>query len=167
MSPRLLAGGALALSVAVAIFCLAWPPGGGGGVVLATLAALAAAVSLVAVGMARYGWRAALTSPIVVVALVLIGVFVLRPGSLLADPRTAGRGLIGLGWDWSDLTSTVALATLGFVAFGLAFMLAWRPSLGAGHAEATARSCRRERTLVRGAIAALATRARPSGAPCS
>ena len=55
----------------------------------------------------------------VIVALVLIGVFAMRPGSLLADPRTAGRGLIGLGWDWCDLTSTVALATLCFAAFAL------------------------------------------------
>nr|MBA3261998.1 hypothetical protein [Thermoleophilaceae bacterium] len=148
----LLAGGALALSVALAIVCLAWPPGGGGGVVLSVIAALVAAASLAAVGMIRYGWRTALTSPLMVVALVLVGVFVLRPGSLLASPRTAGRGLIGLGWSWSDLTSTVALATLGFVAFGLAFMLAWRgPAPAPGEAEEVPP----ERTLLRGALVAL------------
>jgi hypothetical protein len=149
---RLLAGGALALSVAVEIVCLAWPPGGAGGVVLATLTALVAAVSLAGVGIIRYGWRAALTSPLVVVAMVLIGVFVLRPGSLVADPRTAVRGLIMLGWDWPDLTSTVALATLGFVAFGLAFMLAWRRSEPDDLAEEEVPP---ERTLIRGALVAL------------
>jgi oligosaccharide repeat unit polymerase len=152
VSLRLRASGGLALSITVAIVCLAWPPGGGAGVVLSVLVALGAAVSLAAVAMLRYGWRAALTSPIMVVALVLIGVFVLRPGSLLADPRTAGRGLIGLGWDWSDLTSTVALATLGFVFFGLAFMAAWRPPVPPVD---TAGEVSPERTLVRGALAAL------------
>jgi oligosaccharide repeat unit polymerase len=153
MSPRLVAGGALALSSALAIVCLAWPPDGGGGVVLAVLAALVAACSLAAVGMLRYGWRAALSSPLVVVALVLIGVFVLRPGSLLADPRTAGRGLVALGFDWSDLTSTVALATLGFVSFGLAFMIAWRGPVPAVDVNVEMPP---ERNIVRGALAALA-----------
>ena len=148
----LLAGGTLAVSLAVELYCLAWPPGGAGGVVLAATAALAAAVSLAGVGMVRYGWRAALTSPIVVVSLVVVGVFAMRPGSLLADPRTAGRGLIGLGWDWSDLTSTVALATLGFVAFGLAFMLAWRRPAPAADSTAEAPP---ERTIIRGAVVAL------------
>jgi oligosaccharide repeat unit polymerase len=153
VSLGLRAGGALALSVAVAIVCLAWPPDGAAGVVLSVLAALVAAVSLSAVGMIRYGWRTALTSPLVVVSLVLIGVFVLRPGSLLADPRTAGRGLIGVGWDWSDLTSTVALATLGFVSFGLAFMLAWRrPAPAVDEAEVEPPP---ERAIVRGGLAAL------------
>jgi oligosaccharide repeat unit polymerase len=150
---NLLAGGALAVGVAVAIVCLAWPPGGAGGVLLAIAGALIAAVALAVVAMDRYGWRTALTSPLVVVTLVLVGVFVLRPGSLLADPRTAGRGLIGLGWSWSDLTSTVALATLGFVAFAVAFMVAWRrPAVEAAVAEEVPP----ERTVLRGALVALA-----------
>ena len=87
-----LAGAALALSVAVAIVCLAWPPGGAGGVVLSIAAALLGRARPDRVGVTRFGWRVALTSPLVVVGLVMVGVFVLRPGSLLADPRTAGRG---------------------------------------------------------------------------
>jgi oligosaccharide repeat unit polymerase len=146
------AGATLAVAVAVEVVCLAWPPGQGGGVVLAVVAALFAALSIVALGVARRGWRVALTSPLLIVALVLIGVFVMRPGSLLADPRTAGRGLIGLGWDWSDVTSTVALATLCFTAFSLAFILAWRgPAPPADAAEPLPT----EGTFVRGALVAL------------
>ena len=148
-----LAGAALAVSVAVAIVVLAWPPDGAGGVVLAIAAALLGAVGLIALGVARYGWRVALTSPLVVVGLVMVGVFVMRPGSLLADPRTAGRGLITLGFSWSDLASTVALATLGFLAFGVAFMLAWRkPGPDASEVD----ELPSERVLIRGALVALA-----------
>ena len=121
-----LAAVALTIGVVLALVAVAWTPTEAAGVSVAIGAALLTAVGLVALGAARFGWRSALISPLSVVAVVIVCVFALRPAALVADPRSTTLGLVGLDFDWQDLTATAGLATLGFGLFGVAFVLAWR-----------------------------------------
>lgn len=146
------AAAALALGTLVAALLVAWQPAGAGGVLLATATALVCAGALAALASAAAGWREALASPVPIVVLVLVGVFVLRPLSLVADPTSATYTLVVIDYGWSDLTRAVGLGTLGFALFGGAFMLAWRAP-GSGTRGPVALPA--DRRVVRGAAGSL------------
>ena len=116
-----LAAGALAAGVALAVISVSATPDGSG----ATAAAVLAGVGLLLLGISQFGARGALASPLVVVFLVLACVFALRPITLLADWSQATPGLRAVGFNWSDLASTVGIGVLAFAAFGTTFLMAW------------------------------------------
>jgi O-antigen/teichoic acid export membrane protein len=153
LPPLVLPAAVLSLSLTFAVICVAWPPGGAAGALAAAVNALVGAGALATLGAARFGWRQVLASPISIAAVVLIGVFCLRPASLVADPASATAELLALEFGWQDLTSAAGMGTLGLLLFGIAFLVAWRrPAAEAPAAEAPPG----ERRIVRAALAALA-----------
>lgn len=147
-----LAAVTLAAGAALSVMAVAWTPAGAGGVSVAICASLLTAAGLIALGSALFGWRSALTSPLTVVAVVVLCVFALRPAALVADPRSATPGLVGLEFGWQDLTGTIGLATLGFGLFGVAFVLGWRWT---GAVRGHGQPLPPDRRMVRGAALAL------------
>jgi O-antigen/teichoic acid export membrane protein len=121
-----LGAAALSVGVALAIISVSATPDGSDAVLVAIAAAMLAGVGLLVLGISQFGARSALASPLVVVCLVLLCVFALRPGGLVVDSSQATSGLVAVGFAWNDLASTVGIGVLGFAAFGTAFLLAWR-----------------------------------------
>jgi O-antigen/teichoic acid export membrane protein len=124
--PLLLPAAALGASLALAVVCVAAPPGGAAGALAAAGGALLGAGGLVGLGAARFGWRAVLASPVSIAAVLTLCVFCLRPASLVAEPASATPVLLAVEFDWQDLTRAVGMGTLGLVLFGAAFLLGWR-----------------------------------------
>lgn len=98
-----------------------------GGVWIAALGAVLTAAGLTGLAVERYGVRLALTSPVAIVAVLVICLFGIRPAALVIDPGTAIPGLYRLGFSWQDLARAAGFGTLGFALFGAAFFIAWRP----------------------------------------
>lgn len=153
LAPLALPATVVCVSVGFAVLCVASPPGGAAGALAAALNALLGAGALVKLGAARFGWRPVLASPISIAAVVLIGVFCLRPASLVADPGSATVMLLAVEFGWQDLTKTVGMGALGLLLFGTAFLVAWhRPAAQALPVEAPPS----DRRIVRATLAALA-----------
>ena len=144
--------GVLALAGLLGVIGVAWTPGSAAGVLVSIASALLTAAGVLILGALRLGWRAVLLSPLVVIAVILVCIFALRPLSLMVDPRIASQGLLAVEFGWSDLTRTVGLGSLGFGLFGLAFVLAWRRGSVDG---SPAPGPPDERRIALGAIAAL------------
>jgi O-antigen/teichoic acid export membrane protein len=122
----MLAGAALLGGGVLGLVSLTSPPAGEPGVLLSVGAAVLAALGLLALAASQFGWRTALSSPLAIVGLVLVCIFALRPLALMAEPRSAARGLVFLGFSWRDLAGAIGLGTVGLVSFGGAFLAAWR-----------------------------------------
>lgn len=117
---------ALAVGVGLAVISVSATPGGSAGVLVASASATLAALGLLLLGVWQFGTRGALASPLVVVSVVLLCVFALRPAALVVDPSEATTGLVAVGFTWNDLATTVGIGVLGFAVFGAAFLFAWR-----------------------------------------
>lgn len=95
--------------------------GGVGWVWLGAAGGALAAVALVGLAVRCHGWRKVLQSPVLIVGLVLVTEFGLRPASLALDPQAASDGLRAIGFSWVDLTHATVLGVAGLVAFCATF----------------------------------------------
>jgi len=93
-----------------------------------SISALVAAVAVVLVGVRRHGRRAALVSPLAIIAFLLVGHGTVRPFVIASEPSAATTGVWQLGWEDESLTRASVILIVGFVVVGLAFALAPRSS---------------------------------------
>jgi O-antigen/teichoic acid export membrane protein len=91
-------------------------------------AAVAAAACVIWLAAGAHGLRTAATAPPLLMALVLLGHFALRPAVIALDPQAAAPGLRVLGFGHQDIAKAAAIGVIGLAALAAGFQLAWRRS---------------------------------------